>query len=409
MNRYDKPPLTNDSPFIHSRVECPICKSLNEFETIKVGAYVESGRDADFCPTGIKWRYPRYQEYNPLVFFTATCSNCFYSREFNNNFKEWQSDNNFKTNRLKAIKEKHLEQLSRADSTIKQLGSGIDLARRPNESAIIKFHLAIFDERLAERHSHLDLGRWYLRIAWIFRDLGRTENPNVSLLKSIMGEIESKYNQLRQTIDSLKEQSAVFKRHLQAQFETEKISTELKSQMLPYREKFNDRIATLDSSVESAMAQLQATEELLDEYKTSTLGADGMGDSGKIGGYAAFTDFLSALKKKWDGVVANEHQALEKAVEYYKRAFEEGKDITAGNQQIQASYLVAELSRRIGRFDQAKEYFGSTIKHGQEFIQKHREDKAQTALARKILELAIEQNRAMAAQTETEAQTPVEL
>src|SRR3990172_4301697 len=115
--------MTNDSPFFHSRVECPICKTLNEFEAVKVGAYVESGRDADFCPTGIKWRYPRYQEYNPLVFFTATCSNCFYSREFNSSFKEWKNDNNFKTYRLRAVKDKHLEQLSGDDSTIKQLGS----------------------------------------------------------------------------------------------------------------------------------------------------------------------------------------------------------------------------------------------------------------------------------------------
>ena len=115
------------------------------------------------------------------------------------------------------------------------------------------------------------------------------------------------------------------------------------------------------------------------------------------------------VKKKWAGIAANEHQALEKAVDYYKRAFEESKGIAAGNQQIQASYLIAELSRRIGLFDQAKEFFASTVKHGQEFIQKHREDKAQTALSRKILELATEQNRVMAAQSEAAGQSPLEL
>lgn len=409
MNRYEKPSQTNDSPFIHSRVECPVCKSMNEFETVKVGAYVESGRDADFCPTGIKWRYPRYQEYNPLVFFTATCTHCYYSREFDNNFKEWPSDANFKSQRIKAVKEKHLEHLNRADSVIKQLGSVIDSTRRPNESAIIKLHLAVFDELLAERHSNIDLGRWYLRIAWIFRDLGRTENPNVSFLKSVMIEIESKYNQLRQTIDSMKEQSAVFKRHLEAQFETDRISAELKSQMLPYREKFKMRIASLDSGVEASLEQLKATEQLLEEYKSSTLGTDGMGDSGKIGGYQAFPDFLAALKKKWDGLAVNEHQALEKAVEYYKRAFQNSKEMAAGNQQLQASYLIAELSRRIRRFDQAKEFFAGTIKHGQEFIHKHREDKSLTALARKILELATQQNRAMTASTETSGEAVQEL
>ena len=75
--------MQNDSPFLLSKVECPICKTLNEFEIIKVGAYAERGRDTDFCPLDIHWRFPPYQAYNPLVFFAATCSNCFYTRELN--------------------------------------------------------------------------------------------------------------------------------------------------------------------------------------------------------------------------------------------------------------------------------------------------------------------------------------
>ncbi len=33
--------MANDSPFYLTRLECPICKTLNEFETVRVGAYVE--------------------------------------------------------------------------------------------------------------------------------------------------------------------------------------------------------------------------------------------------------------------------------------------------------------------------------------------------------------------------------
>ena len=49
-----------------------------------------------------------------------------------------------------------------------------------------------------------------------------------------------------------------------------------------------------------------------------------------------------------------------KFVEYYKKAFADGRNISPGNQQIQASYLIAELSRRIGDYDEAKQYFTST-------------------------------------------------
>src|SRR5512146_2596114 len=117
--------MATDSPFLLFRVECPVCKTLNEYETIRVGAYAEEGRDTDFCPTNVKWRFPRYQGYNPLVFFTATCSNCFYSRELTNNFKDWKEDVNFKTYRLKTVKPKHLDQLSQAESAIKLMGDSL--------------------------------------------------------------------------------------------------------------------------------------------------------------------------------------------------------------------------------------------------------------------------------------------
>jgi len=121
--------MSNESPFFLTKVECPICKTLNEFETIKVGSYVENGRDTDFCPLEIRWRFQRYQAYHPLVYFTGTCSNCFYTREFTNSYKEWKNDNNYRTYRLKTIKARHLDQLATADSVIKRMGEAIDIAR----------------------------------------------------------------------------------------------------------------------------------------------------------------------------------------------------------------------------------------------------------------------------------------
>ena len=67
--------MTSDSPFFLTKVECPICRTINEFETVRLGAYVEGGRDTDFCPTEITWSQPKYQAYNPLLFFIACCSN----------------------------------------------------------------------------------------------------------------------------------------------------------------------------------------------------------------------------------------------------------------------------------------------------------------------------------------------
>jgi uncharacterized protein (DUF2225 family) len=386
--------MSNESPFFLTKIECPICKTVNEFETVRVGSYYENGRDTDFCPKEIKWRYPRFQGYNPLVYFTAMCTNCYYTREFNNSFKEWKSDNNFKMYRLKAVKEKHLERLAEAGSVIRSIGEAIDITRYPNESAILKLVLAVYDEQLAERCSNLDLGRFYLRIAWVFRELEKGENPGVTLLKGLILEIDRQFHSLTDAVEKGREELVAFVRHLSAQFESDQLSGEVKARMLPYQEKFTPDLDALAQNLSDSEDRLKSVSEFMDEYKSVAFGNEGAGEGLSFGAYHSFTDFLLTLKRKWDGIVTNERESLQQAIAFYKKAFAGGRDISPGNQQIQASYLIAELSRRIGAYDDARQYFNSTIKHGQEFIYQNRQDPSRTALARKILELAIEQGKA---------------
>jgi uncharacterized protein (DUF2225 family) len=386
--------MSNESPFFLSKIECPICKTLNEFETVKMGAYYENGRDTDFCPKDIKWRYPRYQGHNPLLFFTATCANCYYTREFNNTFKDWKNDNAFRTYRLKTVKEKHLEKLAVADSIIRSLGEAVNTVQHPNESAIVKLLLAIYDEQLAERHSSLDLGRFYLRIAWVFRDLETGENPGITFLKGLMLELDRQFANFEQTLAKSQVELQTFARHLFSHFETDKISAEVKSRMYPYREKFTLQLESLEQNRAGLDHDAKACGGLMNEYKAAALGSDGSGNGLCFGQYPSFVEFLLSSKKNWDGIVTSEREALQQAAYHYKKAFAGGRDISPGNQQIQASYLIAELSRRIDDYDEARQYFNSTIKHGQEYIYENRKDPSRTALARKILELAIEQGKA---------------
>ncbi len=386
--------MSNESPFFLTKIECPICKAVNEFETVRVGSYYENGRDTDFCPKEIKWRFPRYQGYNPLVYFTAMCTNCYYTREFNNSFKEWKGDNNFRMYRLKAVKEKHLERLAEADSVIRSIGEAIDITRYPNESAILKLALAIYDEQLGERCSNLDLGRFYLRIAWIFRELEKGENPGVTHLKGLMLEIDRQFYSLKEAFEKSREELVTFVRHLSSHFEADQLSGEVKARMVPYRDRFTPDLDGMARNLSESEAHLKTVSALMDEYKSVAFGTEGVGEGMSFGSHHSFTDFLLSLKKRWDGIVTNEREALQQAIAYYKKAFAGGRDISPGNQQIQASYLIAELSRRIEAYDDARQYFNSTIKHGQEFIYQNRQDPSRTALARKILELAIEQGKA---------------
>ncbi len=384
--------MTSETPVFLTKVECPICKTINEFETIKVGAYIETDRDTDFCPKDVKWRNPRYQAYNPLLYFTATCTNCFYSREFNNRFKEWKNDAYFKTFRLKAVKEKHLEMMASADSVIKEIGIELDPNRYPNETAILKLVLAIIDESMYEKPVHLDLGRFYLRIGWLYRAIESGENTNVQVSRGHIIEVESGFNDLKRVLESVSDNVTVIERAVAEQFSDDTISAELKSLLYQVKDKYSVELASFREMLSLLDGKLDALKTIIQEHRQLTLGTDDGTQSG-FHNHASFHDFLNKLNQKWDIIPRNEKEALTLAANHYVRAYEEGYDIAEGNQQIQASYLIAELSRRIGEYERAKEYFNKTIRSGQEFIHRYKGDKSRTALARKILELAIEQGR----------------
>ncbi len=385
--------MAEETPFFMTKVVCPVCKTANEFETIKVGAYTESGRDTDFCPTGRTWRNPRYQAYNPLLYFTATCKSCFYTREFTREFKEWKSDSYFKTYRQKVIKDQHLGLLSEPESVIRLIGDHLDPKRHPNETAILKLILAIIDERLIDKSSDLDLARFYLRIAWIFREMEKEESPNHQSIKSYLIEADNKLDDFKHSVEKLKLQLHHLENAIGEQFSDEHVASELKSILYPIKDKYDSEIGSIREIGSVLDAKIDALEEINEEHKKVALGSSGDMAMPGFHEFGSFYEFLGKIAQKCEGAPKNEKEALENAVICYRRAFEDGRSIEAGNQQIQASYLIAELSRRIGQHEQAKDYFNTTIRQGQELIYRNKGDRSKTALARKILELAIEQAR----------------
>ena len=385
--------MTSESPFFLTKVECPICKTINEYETIKVGAYSETDQDTDFCPTSRTWRNPRYQAYNPLLFFVATCSNCFYTREFNNQFKEWKNDSYFKTYRLKIVKERHLEMLASSESIIKKIGSELDAGRFPHETAVLKLILAIITCGHPDSDNHLDLARFYLRIAWLFRDMDRGENPNVQLMKGYLSDVDGRLAMLEKDLGQVEARLKEIESAVASQFEDDNISAELKSSLYPIKDRYNVELASFKEVLSLLDGKRDALSQIVKEHRSLALGTTG--DESALGfhSHRSFYDFLSQLTSSHKEIPLNEKDALKFSVMYYIKAFRDGRNIAKGNQQMQASYLIAELSRRIGEHEQAKEYFNTTIRTGQEFIYKHKGDPGRTALARKILELAIEQGR----------------
>ncbi len=380
---------SNQEPFFRIKLECPICKQINNFEVIKQGEYTESGRDTDFAPLGRIWKNPAYQKYNPLLFFTATCKKCYYTRELNSSYREWQSDSNFKSYRLPSQKKKHLAEFTGDDSIIRLFGDQINIDSHPFESAIIKLLLAIYDENLHDRASPLDIARFYIRIGWLYRDQGQNDVgrfPAQLMLNKIQIEIDRLKNDVGEFGSDISPLHRLISHdfdHIVSSDSKDAISSKLKSAM----ENVQQVWSSLIKDVEMLQMEFDKVKKEIHLLHPDSPESAGSGE------YPDFCDFLYKVKERWDEIPVNETEALALALKYYMKAYQDSREIKAGLQQLQAAYLIAELSRRVGDLSQAAEYFRISSKSAQELMMKNRNDKSIFSNARKILEMALEQGR----------------
>ncbi len=384
--------MKNDTPFYLQKVECPVCKAINEFEAIKVGAYEEEGRDTDFRPIDVKWKNPKYQKFSPILFFMATCSNCYFTREYTAKYKDWKNDTAFKNYRLKTQKRRHTVHVTQDGSVIKEIGSRLDPQSYPLQTAISKLLIGIYDELLLDRPSNLDIARYFIRVAWLFREAGNSENVEQNVFLGYVSALDDQVKSLKQLHQRFRDVQAGVKtavaNHLEdTSFTTDEISEELKkgyNQALTF-------LAGADERIESAVMRFATTCQLSNDSFVTTGGDDVL--SMPFAGQSSYRGFLRSLKDNWEYAPASEHDALKFSFEFYKNAYENGHEVSEGNQQIQVEYLLGEVSRRLGRHEEAKGYFNNAVRSAQQFIYQHKGESARTALARKIYEMALAQGK----------------
>jgi tetratricopeptide (TPR) repeat protein len=376
-------------PLYYSQLECPVCKTINEFENIRAGSYTENGKDSDFRPTGRTWLNPEYNRYNPLLFFVATCKKCFYSREFNQDYKNWQKDTSFKTYRLKTIQESHLKELSKSDGIVRILGQHIDQGKHPFESAVIKFLLAIYDLKLQTRPPQLDIGRYFLRIGWLFREKGECGGSIISKGSSFFNRLRAENNDARLSLPKLEENADGLKRMIEHEFPVmfEDVP-DLEQHIQSLRQAVNEVSLSINSLITADSKLLKV---ITDTEKALT-GTEPSSESAYFE-FNSFEEFLKLIRELWDEVPLSEEEALLKAVQYYEKAYQSSGEISQGIQQVQAAYMIAELSRRVDNYDNANQYFNQAIRLGREITMSKEADKSTASFTKKLLEMAMEQAR----------------
>ena len=395
-----------DSPFFLTKVECPVCGQINEFENIKAGAYTETGRDTDFCPKGITWTNPEYHKINPLLYFMTTCRNCFYTHEFNESFKEWRRDRSFVAHRLSLIQERHQRELKQERSVINRLREALDPEGHPFESAVIKLLLGIYDEKIIEESNPLDLGRYYLRIAWLYRENQKREDTAHEIEKLDLTSLEETLKAFQSNFQIQKEKIYELKASLDACFRIPTRVVEMNQKKEQLQIKYLKGWDKIQEGLSSLQKSLDGLTDICAQSHNFTFGAKSenikitpqvlkkfIPSQSSFGGrdHLTFRSFLSSLKEIWSEIPLNECEAMKLALKYYKQSYQGIRDITQENQKIQAAYLIAELSRRVGDYQEAESYFEEAKSTGQDFIRINRDDPNKIALAQKIVELTTKQ------------------
>jgi uncharacterized protein (DUF2225 family) len=397
-----------NSPFFVTQVECPVCGKINDFENIRAGAYTETERDTDFCPKGIIWVNPEYQKANPLLYFMATCPHCFYTHEFNNSFKEWKKNRFFSTRRLSSIRKKHLQELGQPESAINRFGEALDPEGHPFESAVIKLLLGIHDETIIEEFNPWDVGRYYLRIAWLYRENGQQKDTARNLNEFSLTRLERTMNRLRSHYGNEEDEIHHLAMAVETCFPPPAGIAEQDRQRRGLRTEITQAVNKIKGDISSLRENLDELAEILAESKNLMVVSESgnieiaaeagensiSGETFREGkNQPIFGTFLASIKKIWPELPLGEIEAMKFALGYYKQSHQQTTEIEQENQKIQAAYLIAELSRRVGNYGEAESYFDEAKRIGQDFIRRNQDDLNKIALAQKIVELAESQKK----------------
>lgn len=165
-------------PYRAYEVSCPVCGNVNAHERLSWDAFRVNALEEDEHPKEIIWKNKAFSTTTPLQFFWGVCNTCFYTAEVDDkNFRTWEKDaTRYHNLFIDGIFDQHFAALQNPKSALAVLGRDIN-PDYPYEATLNKFFLGIYSECLKKNPSEKDLARFYLRLAWMYRDRALYKSP----------------------------------------------------------------------------------------------------------------------------------------------------------------------------------------------------------------------------------------
>jgi len=168
----------SQNPFLRANVICPICGVEHEQTKLKSHLFIEQGRDIDLKPLTILRKKKGLGHIHPAVFFMWHCPHCHFTAarsEYENPLK----DSVVRPEKLK----KAIILAYKNDPSIHQVFDLLTPEKYDENmthfNAVQLYLLAIYQMQLVDdfvNKEPINIGRYSLRLAWLFRDIASNEN-----------------------------------------------------------------------------------------------------------------------------------------------------------------------------------------------------------------------------------------
>jgi hypothetical protein len=342
--------------FIEKSINCPVCKNTFELKYPNPKLYAAASRDSDRRVTGYTWAQGLKTNVVPHYYAVAQCPQCLFA-DLKENFENprygaretfvYEARNSLDFKKVLILKK--LRRLVQDDETLSLEGA-------------MSMHLtAVYCALLPAQKEQIDhnkLGRLYLRLSWLYRELkgdepptgenGDSDSPALAKLKKSVEVLQS---DLLSMLDDLGSTSTMIRERAKELGLPEEGE---ENPYFPILMALTDKTHDLQTYLEMLQQSVQSDRK--GDLTTVSIGSNGTDD--------AVQKILVDVASKWPGMPRTEEISIKRAVEAFDYSFKHEDTEQSIEQSLGVVNLIVKLLLKIGDLDGALDYIMQIFKSG---------------------------------------------
>ena len=156
-------------------IPCPVCGQENGYYRLKRDMVRATESEGDGHPLNYRWGKPGFDSIDPKQFFFGSCSNCGFTGELDDaDFRQSAKDiDKYKSDYIDEQLQVLVDRSTAGKGIVQVLKKRVEEGGYPLSKMLAQFHLGVFIQCLRTKILPGNIARYYLRIAWLFREQER--------------------------------------------------------------------------------------------------------------------------------------------------------------------------------------------------------------------------------------------